>query len=57
MNSPLVDAETMLQLYNALLFLLVWLLAGLACLALLASAIPLLLERFTPGPGRHSLRL
>jgi hypothetical protein len=53
MVPQLVDAATMLKIYQLFLATLVWLLAGLGCFALLASAMPLLLERHPP---RHTGR-
>jgi len=48
MGPELADAATVLEIYEAFLTVLVWLLVGLGCLALLASAMPLVLERHTP---------
>ncbi len=45
MGPEIADAGTVLEIYQAFLAVLVWLLASLGCLALLASAMPLLLER------------
>ncbi len=53
MGPKLADAATVLEVYEAYLFVLIWLLAGLSCLALLASAMPLVLEHHTPRRMRH----
>ena len=53
MGPELADAGTVLEVYEAFLFVLVWLLAGLGCLALLASAMPLVLEHHPPRRMRH----
>jgi len=54
MGPELADAATVLEIYQAFLTVLVWLLAGLGCLALLASAMPLVLERHAPRRIRRN---
>jgi hypothetical protein len=56
MSPEWADAATLLKLYEAFLSFLVWLLASFACLAFLASVVPLLVEHLTAHPVRsHSL--
>jgi hypothetical protein len=53
MGPELADAATVLEIYEAFLFVLVWLLVGLGCLAFLASAMLLVLEHHPPRRMRH----
>jgi len=54
MTTTWVDAQIVLDFYQACLTLLVWLLASFACLGILASVMFLCVEFATPLPDHRA---